>query len=476
MKYFWTRFLPSYPKVLLYMLQDTEYRYSRYIEWYRRTDNFRTVIKRRQLTMTNKVWLLLLCLWLIWLAVVLLVIQVVFAGITVNAIWFVVAAGLFLLIPFIQAYGILIPLVLGWIFIQKRKERQLIQNARLILVDNPAIRIGIAGSYGKTTAKELLKAVLSEGKNTAATPGNMNTPIGISRFVRDLTGDEEILIFELGEEKVGDVEFLSRLTNPSIGIVTGINEAHLVSFKTLERTTNTIYEIADYVAADNLYQNIESSLVADALREGIPFNRKGVQGWKVSGVKTDVAGTSFTLKKGKKTVQASTQLLGKHNIGVTAAVVAIADSLGLTTKQIEAGLMKVAPFEHRMEPRFMHGAWVIDDTYNGNSEGVKAGLAFLKDQEAKRRIYVTPGLVEQGSATQSVHEMIGQEIARSNVDICVLMENSVTEFIKSGLSEGGFKGLLLEIDNPLEFYTNLDQFVAAGDLVLMQNDWTDNYQ
>jgi len=88
---------------------------------------------------------------------------------------------------------------------------------------------------------------------------------------------------------------------------------------------------------------------------------------------------------------------------------------------------------------------------------------------------VTPGLVEQGSKTQEVHEEIGARIA-SSVDVVVLMQNSVTEYIKAGLKKRNFKGKLLEVSDPLQFYTNLDQFVAAGDIVLMQNDWTDNYQ
>jgi UDP-N-acetylmuramyl pentapeptide synthase len=127
-----------------------------------------------------------------------------------------------------------------------------------------------------------------------------------------------------------------------------------------------------------------------------------------------------------------------------------------------------------MEPKKLHGAWVIDDTYNGNSDGVKAGLELLKNSKAKRRIYVTPGLVEQGGKTKQVHEAIGRQAAES-ADMVVLMKNSVTDFIVSGLEKAKFKGEILTIDDPLEFYTNLEHFVAAGDVVLMQNDWTDNY-
>jgi UDP-N-acetylmuramoyl-tripeptide--D-alanyl-D-alanine ligase len=128
-----------------------------------------------------------------------------------------------------------------------------------------------------------------------------------------------------------------------------------------------------------------------------------------------------------------------------------------------------------MQPYQLSGAWIIDDTYNGNLEGIGAGTRLLKDLDAKRKLYVTPGLVDQGEQTESVHNKVGQLIAESQPDVVVLMRNSVTEYIKAGLKEGKFSGELRIEDNPLEFYTNLSHFIASGDLVVMQNDWTDNY-
>ncbi|MGB4768448.1 MAG: Mur ligase family protein [Candidatus Saccharimonas sp.] len=427
--------------------------------------------------MTQKVRLLLISLRILALILFVLIVIFFILGITTGSLWlFVAAIALIILAPFVLAYGILLPLAFGWFFIQRRQERMLIDKACRILAAHGGLHIGIAGSYGKTTAKELLKVVLGEAKKVAATPGNMNTAIGISRFARTLKGDEEVLIFELGEEKVGDVDFLAKLTQPRVGIITGINEAHLSSFKTLDRTVATVFELAQHVSADSLYQNHESRLVREANRPGISFDQTTIDGWVVSEAKTGVEGTSFTLMKGDKTIKAHTQLLGLHTIGITAAVIVIADKLGLSPKEIEAGLLNAVPFEHRMQPRLLHGAWMIDDTYNGNSEGVQAGLLLLKNSSAKRRIYVTPGLVEQGSETEAVHIKIGRMIAESNVDIAVIMKNSVSGYIKAGLKNGGFSGSLMEIDNPLEFYTNLEHFVAAGDVVLMQNDWTDSYR
>jgi len=137
---------------------------------------------------------------------------------------------------------------------------------------------------------------------------------------------------------------------------------------------------------------------------------------------------------------------------------------------------KTVPFEHRMQPYTLNGAWVIDDTYNGNIEGVRAGTALLKSLDAVRKLYVTPGLVDQGHETKNIHEQMGVLIAAAKPDIVVLMKNSVTPYIEKGLKQGLFGGELRIETDPLGYYRNLDQHIATGDLVLMQNDWPDNYK
>jgi UDP-N-acetylmuramoyl-tripeptide--D-alanyl-D-alanine ligase len=460
------------------MLQSTGYSVGEYFAWLHRTTDFRTVTKRCKLDYTKKARLLLVGAWLLRLTVcglaILLLVQFILTG---SIIILVSALAAIFASPLIIAYGIVVPLWIGQKLIQEPRQRKMIESARQILAEHPALKIAIAGSYGKTTAKEILCTVLSEGKRVACTPGNMNTPVGISRFALTLDGNEEILIFELGEERFGDVRQMCDLTQPDMGMITGINEAHLSSFGTLDRTVETIFGLQDYLGDRPLYKNQESPLVAEKISKGddLAFSRDGTNGWRVSGAKTDIYGTAFTAQKGSKSLQVHTALLGKHNIGAIVAAISIADAAGLSSEQVIAGVEKTVPFEHRMQPRLIRGAWVIDDTYNGNSQGVQAGLLLLGELSARRRVYVTPGLVEQGDKTADVHVTIGQQVAEV-AEVVVLMKNSVTDYIVSGLQQSKFKGTLLVIDNPLEFYTNLDQFVAGGDVVLMQNDWTDNYK
>tara|TARA_B100001245_G_scaffold212762_1_gene178239 strand:+ start:4094 stop:5506 length:1413 start_codon:yes stop_codon:yes gene_type:complete len=470
MKYYWTCYLPSYPKVILYMLQNSEYRVGDFLHWYYRTRDFRKVMKRRQLIWTAKVKLL----GLVELLIILAVLTVAWLSVSLS-IWLSIL--ILLLMPIILVYAIVIPLWAGRALIQRPKEKRMIAKATAKLDKHPAKKIAIVGSYGKTTTREILKTVLVEEFKVAATPGNMNTPIGTSRFVDTLDGDEDVLLFELGESTIGDVRELCEIIQPDLGIITGINEAHLESFGSVENTISTIFELKDFIDDSHIYKNSDSRLVRDNTIKDDPksYSKKGVAGWCVDRVDVSLEGTKFTLSKGKKSIKATSKLVGEHLVGVLSLAAAVADDFGLTTKEIESGLKNTQPFEHRMQPYKLHGAWIIDDTYNGNREGVEAAIRLLDQLDAKRKVYVTPGLVEQGNRKQEVHENIGKLLA-GVADVVVLMQNSTTQFIQRGLESAGFKGELQIIDNPVKFYTHLEHFVAEGDIIMLQNDWPDFYE
>jgi UDP-N-acetylmuramoyl-tripeptide--D-alanyl-D-alanine ligase len=468
---------PSYISSLVYMLQSTEYRALPYLKWYWRTSRFDLVAKRRKLDRT-------LVARVLWLALAFGMLAQIVLGAWFIRDWYLndtsgslqFGVALILSYPVLWAHLVVLPLALGRWFIIKPKEMRRISQSKKIFGEHTGVIIAVAGSYGKTTMKELLLTVLSEGKNVAATPANRNVATSHAAFARKLKGDEDILVIEYGEGRPGDVKRFSRTTQPDIGVITGLAPAHLDQYKSLERAGKDIFALADFLHDQNVYVNGESEsakLMARPAHE--LYSASGVAGWKISDITVTLQGTSFKMTKDKTTLDITSGLIGRHLVGPLATVAAIAKELGLTKKQIEAGMAKTKPFEHRMEYRDMHGAAVLDDTYNGNIDGMKAGLQLLKELPATRKLYITPGLVDQGSETKRIHHELGEAIARAKPDIVVLMQNSVTNFIVGGIQAEGFKGELRVEFDPLQFYTNLDVFVAAGDLILMQNDWTDNY-
>lgn len=483
MKNIVNRFSPTYLTTLVYMLQTTEYNLAEYVRWLRRTKNFAQVVKRKSLVRTTKAKAILGLLWaMVGLGGVLAAV-LIWAWLAYGQIiWLVLAVLEVVVAPWLLAYGLILPIFLGQWLIQKPQERKIISAAKQKLSAHTGLRIAIAGSYGKTTMKETLQTMLSQGKKVAATPGNKNTPLGISQFVATLTGDEEVLIFELGEYLPGDILALCELVQSDQGIITGINEAHLEKFKTLEVTTQTIFDLAAFLGDKPTYKNGENELVKAKAGENDPllYSRHGVNGWTVSDASTALDGTRFVAQKNlngtELTIRAQSGLLGMHQIGPLMACIDIAATLGLTSQQIEQGIQATKPFEHRLQPRFgADGVVTLDDTYNGNPDGVTAGLEFLTNLTNHRLIYVTPGLVEAGSRVKEVHEQIGRQLAQAKIDLVVLVENSVTPHIQTGLRAAGFQGKLMTFPDALTCLAALPNLTKDGDVVLMQNDWPDSY-
>lgn len=470
-------FSPRYPNNLIYMLQSTEYKPGAYLRWYWRTSDFNSVAHRRRLERTTRAKTLLTALRSGMAVQILVSILFLWYGLTHHwaGVW---SFSLALLVsyPLVWAHMIIIPLILGRWFIAEPKERLLIAQSAEIFAKHRGTKIAIAGSYGKTSMKELLGTVLAESKTVAKTPANKNVAVSHAIFARRLSGKEDVLIIEYGEAKPGDVKRFVEMTHPDVGIITGLAPAHLDRYKTIKAAGKDIFNLAIYLEDKNVYVNDESIALQPFIKPRYYlYSAKGALGWTVHSVKVDVNSLRFTLKKGVRTLKLKSGLIGRHQIGPVAFAAALADHMGLTKKQIESGVQKTKSFEHRMQPRLLAGAWLIDDTYNGNLEGVKAGLALLKELKARRKIYVTPGLVDQGQETERVHKKMGEHIALAHPDKVVLMKNSTTAWIKDGLKKNNFYGELVIEDEPLKFYNNIDQFVAAGDIVLMQNDWTDNY-
>src|SRR3989338_413700 len=211
-----SRYRPRYIRSLIYMLQSCEYNVRDYLEWYWRTKDFSWVERCKTLVKTLKVLILTACAYVI----VLLLATLAYIAFQSAPI---ISLAIIILDPYILAYGIIIPVWLAK-FVQKPSEHGRMSHARKKLAGHKGLKMAIAGSFGKTSMREILRTVLSEGKKVSAPPFSHNTPIGICRFINGLKGDEEILIFELGEYYSGDVRKLCELVDPEIGIITGVNE------------------------------------------------------------------------------------------------------------------------------------------------------------------------------------------------------------------------------------------------------------
>lgn len=461
------------------MLQQVEYLLNPFWGWIRSLVKTRNplsgVMNRQTLVFTSRAKLLVLVGYgaqLVYAAAI--AVSVILSP---SAYVAVIVTGVVLYPVFLPvAYSIII--AVANLVIAKPQEKKLMQRSKEKLAKHQAIRIVVAGSYGKTTMKELLVSVLAKKYIIKATPGNGNTPSAHAKFIDALDGDEDVLIFELGEGKPGDVLQFAQTLCPDYAIITGLAPNHLDQYKTLDALAEDILSLRQFVTQGKVFIAGDSKTLRDYLRtDDLLYEEQGGADWHNTDIHITTTSTEFRVSvDGGAAVDITSKLLGRHQVAPLGFVAAFAMKMGVAAKDVRDAINGLSPYEHRMQAYQLSGATIIDDTYNGNLEGSIAGLAFLGEIEAMRKVYVTPGLVDQGEETEAVHEAIAAKVAEVKPDWLVLMKNSATDIIQKELEKRDYDGKITVESTPLAFYQNLDQFVKAGDVVLMQNDWTDNYQ
>ncbi len=349
--------------------------------------------------------------------------------------------------------------------------------------------VGIAGSYGKTTIKDVLAAVLSAKFNTMATPESVNTPVGIARWVlKKLNASTQIMIVEMGEHYRGDIKDICNIARPDISVITGINEAHLERMKTLDSIIVTIFEAVSVSKAGativlnaddkNIMANYKKFVWPDHKLEFFTKNSNSEK-CKVKSEKFNTTNLCWDFfVEGAN--DAKLHLLGEYALGDADASIKIGLGLGMSPQEIIAGIKNIKPVEHRLQPIKSPGdVLVIDDSYNGNPDGVREAIKVLSRFSNRRKIYITPGLVETGKAAAEIHREIGKQLA-GVADVAILIKNSVTGYIEEGIKSG-----LPTTHYPLptifwfnsapEAHAALKNILKPGDVILFQNDWGDNY-
>ena len=353
-------------------------------------------------------------------------------------------------------------------------EKKLLENPRLI-------RIGITGSYGKTSTKFILAEILSQKYNVLATPASFNTPMGVTRIIRErLTPSHQIFIGEMGARHVGEIKELSRLVHPTIGILTAVGPQHLDTFKTLERIEKTKYELIDALPQDGLGVFLNDDAIVTKLYEKTQkpkmlVGREGADAWATD-VSMSPQGSHFTLHlKDWEPFACTTVLLGEHNISNILMAAAVAKHLGLNKEQIKRGILQCKPVEHRLQLlKTPGGVTVIDDAFNTNPSSSKRALQVLASFPG-RRIIVTPGMVELGAEEAKYNEEFGQAMA-SAVDVAVLVGKRHTEPIQKGLKEQGFPAENIHVAANLDEAVQIvNGIIQPGDVVMYENDLPDHY-
>jgi UDP-N-acetylmuramoyl-tripeptide--D-alanyl-D-alanine ligase len=347
------------------------------------------------------------------------------------------------------------------------KNKRYVKKAKGKLTASHIKVVGITGSYGKTSAKSILAAMLAKKYRVLSTPRSHNTPMGLSLAINDNNLDDyDVFIAEMGARNVGDIKELCAICPPDYALITGICPQHLESFSTLE---NIVKEKGEIINATK----IKTFVAGDAAQYFAGAGDKVSSPDCVSDVVADSAGTAFKLTLGGNTVDVKTKLLGEHsayNIGLCAT---LAYELGVGLDDIADCIAHLPYVEHRLQLIKNNGINIIDDGYNANVKGAEAAVNVLKTFPS-RKIVVTPGLVELGVLEEQENAALGAKLV--GLDYVILVGETLVGAIKEGyISGGGDKNKIVTVPNLFAAQDKLKELLTSGDTVLFLNDLPDIY-
>jgi UDP-N-acetylmuramoyl-tripeptide--D-alanyl-D-alanine ligase len=402
-------------------------------------------------------------------------------------IWF--ALTLVLLV----VYNFFIPIFLmliNWLVLPLE---QLIQNwyfqdayRRMRALPNLKV-VGITGSFGKTTTKYALAEILRQKFNTLMTPGSYNTTMGVTKVIRsDLKPTHDVFVVEMSAKKTGDIKELCELVKPQYGLITAIGEQHLETFKTLENIINTKNELTESLPPDGMAffnaddincQKLAKAAQCHVIRYGIEAADSELD-YRVRDLSINEHGSNFTVVRTRDNSQAvfQTKLLGKHNIYNILAAIALASELGVELHEMLFPVRQLLPIPHRLELKHV-GADIIfiDDAFNSNPVGSKMALEVIAQISGKRKIIITPGMIELGAKEDEYNERFGEYIAQV-CDYVILVGCEQTKALQRGLAAKSYpENALFVAADFAAAKKHLEQILQAGDAVLFENDLPDNY-
>ncbi|MCI9233663.1 MAG: UDP-N-acetylmuramoyl-tripeptide--D-alanyl-D-alanine ligase [Bacilli bacterium] len=341
--------------------------------------------------------------------------------------------------------------------------------------------IGITGSYGKTSSKNILADILNVKYNAFPTPKNFNTTYGMINTINNyLDKFSDYFIAEMGAFKRGEIKEICDLVHPKYGILTKVGTAHLESFGSRENIQKGKFELIESLPSDGIgILNADDSYQKSyQLKNNCKIVWIGIEDesadFRAINIQLSYKGTSFdVILKGDKTkYHFETKLLGKANVYNILAGIALGKELGISMEQLFLGVKKVNAIEHRLELKKYGNINLIDDAYNSNPDGSKMAVEVLGMMPGKK-IIVTPGMIELGPDEYHYNKTFGEQIAEV-VDEVILIGEKQTKPIQDGLENKAFKKEHIHILNDVKLAFPLMQQLAGEETyVLLENDLPD---
>ncbi|MBP1727776.1 MAG: murF [Deltaproteobacteria bacterium] len=301
--------------------------------------------------------------------------------------------------------------------------------------------VGITGSNGKTTSKEMLAAILASVGPGLKTSGNLNNLVGLPQMILQLDDVHTWAVFELGMSEFGEIDRLAEIAAPQVGVITNVFPAHLASMGSMAGVARAKGELfLRLTAGATAIFNADDPLVAALpVPEGVSRIGFGLHGAAVTAlnlVQHGIEGQSFTLKIGAESAEVTLRAFGLHSIYNALAAAAAAAALGLPLAAVSAGLAAFTPYDKRFKLADLGAIVLIDDSYNANPASVGAALLTLRELKGGRRgIAVLGDMLELGEESEAAHRDVGH-LAATCVDRLYLFGNMADVVAAAALDAG----------------------------------------
>lgn len=284
--------------------------------------------------------------------------------------------------------------------------------------------VGISGSNGKTSTKDILAALLSVRYKTQKTPGNYNNELGVPLTILGLDEDCEVAVVEMGLEKKGDILFLKDMVKPGSAILTNVGTAHLENFNSVEEIAVAKLEIVDCIDNNGLFvyngddELIKSAIQSISVNETLTVKKFGFDSSNnlyCNILNQDESGISFETH-GELNDTFRLDMLGKHQALNTMSSILIAKSFGLTNEEIKQGLKNIQKTGLRNELVKVKSCTILNDSYKSNPQSVLAALDTFETLEAPKKVVALGDMLGLGENEARIHYEIGTKLSNYKVD------------------------------------------------------------
>jgi len=339
----------------------------------------------------------------------------------------------------------------------------------------PVRVVGITGTNGKSTTKEMIAGIAGVRFQTLKTQGNLNNHIGLPLSLLELDASHEVAVLEMGMSAAGEIRRLAEIARPDIGVITNISEAHMVHLKTLKQVQAVKGELYEALsvegtaivnADDPLVRDLAKGLRARTITYGID-HPADVQASDISPRKP--IGFDFTVTLFDQKIAMQLPMLGYYNIYNALAAVATGHSLGIPSDAMNAGLAEFQMMSQRSEVLHHKSMTLINDAYNANPQSMRQALDTLQRfQVAGRKFFVAGDMWELGSLEEEAHLRLGEAVAQQGLDYFVTVGPRARLAAESSIKNGMPANRVAALDDHQEAVDYLMHHAKSGDCLLFK--------